>query len=98
MQNVLLHQAALCHLDTKTLFTPAVLAGHQKCAGRQCTVVCKPYPARYGRAENVMTASLSSRIQQVLVVTTSKLDTKLFTAPEGTKQFGLVYKNTSGMG
>ena len=44
-----------------------------------------------------MTASLSSRIQQVLAVDISKLDTKLFTAPEGNKLFGLVYKNTSGM-
>ena len=55
--------------------------------------VCKLYPARYGRAEDVMTASLSSRTQQVLAVDISELDTKLVTATEGTKLFGLVYKN-----
>jgi hypothetical protein len=59
--------------------------------------VCKLYPARYDRVEDVMTASLSSRTQQVLVVDISKLDTKLVTAKEGTKLFGLVYKNTAGM-
>ena len=61
------------------------------------TVVCKLYPARYGRVEDVMTASLSSRTQQVLAVDISELDTKLVTATEGNKLFGLVYKNTSGM-
>ena len=45
--------------------------------------VCKVCHARYGRAENVMTASC---IQQVLAV-----DTKLVTAREGNKLFGLVY-------
>ncbi len=59
--------------------------------------MCKLYPARYGRAEDVMTASLSSRTQQVLAVDISELDTKLVTATEGNKLFGLVYKNTSGM-
>jgi len=59
--------------------------------------VCKLYPARYGRAEDVMTASLSSRTQQVLAVDISELDTKLVTATEGNKLFGLVYMNTSGM-
>ncbi len=44
-----------------------------------------------------MTASLSSRTQQVLAVDISELDTKLVTATEGTKLFGLVYKKTSGM-
>jgi len=61
------------------------------------TLVCKLYPARYGRAEDVMTASLSSCTQQVLAVDISELDTKLVTATEGNKLFGLVYKNTSGM-
>ncbi len=37
-----------------------------------------------------MTASLSSHTQQVLAVDISKLDTKLVTAMEGTKLFGLV--------
>ncbi len=44
-----------------------------------------------------MTASLSSRTQQVLAVDISELDTKLVTATEGTKLFGLVYMKTSGM-
>ncbi|DBA87950.1 TPA: hypothetical protein ACH3X1_004937 [Trebouxia sp. C0004] len=57
--------------------------------------VCKLYPARYGRVEDVMTASLSSRTQQVLAVDIS--DTKLVTATEGTKLFGLVYSKMSGM-
>ncbi len=55
--------------------------------------VCKLHPARYGRVEDVMTASLSSRTEQVLAVHISELDT----ATEGTKLFGLVYKKTSGM-
>ncbi len=59
--------------------------------------VCKLYSARYGRGEGVMPASLSSRTQQVLAVDISELDTKLVTATEGTKLFGLVYKNKTGM-
>jgi len=59
--------------------------------------VCKLYRARYGTAEDVMTASLSSRTQQVLAVDISELDTKLVTTTERHKLFGLVYKNTSGM-
>jgi len=39
LQGVLLRQAALCQPDTKSLFTPAVLAGHQKCSGWQYTSV-----------------------------------------------------------
>jgi len=58
---------------------------------------CKLYPAGYGRSEDVMTASLSSRTQQVLAVDISELDTKLVTATEGNKLFGQVYKNTSGI-
>ena len=53
------------------------------------TLVCKLYPARYGQAEDVMTASLSSRTQQTLAVDISELDSKLVTATEGSK-FGLV--------
>ena len=41
--------------------------------------VCKLYPASYGRAEDVMTASLSRRAQQVLAVDISGPDTKLVT-------------------
>jgi len=59
--------------------------------------VCKLYPAKYGGAEDVMTAGLSSRSQQVLAVDISELNTKLSTATEGNKLFGLVYKNMSGM-
>jgi hypothetical protein len=44
-----------------------------------------------------MTASLSSHIQQVLVVDISEVDKKLGTAKEGTKLLGLVYKNMAGM-
>ena len=43
------------------------------------------------------TASLSSRTQQVLAIDISEMDTKLVTATEGNKLFGLVCKNTSGM-
>jgi len=59
--------------------------------------VCKLNPARYGRAEHVMTDGLSSCTQKVLVVDISELDTKLVTATKGNKLFGLVYRNTSGM-
>jgi len=44
LQGVLLCQAALCQLDTESLFTPAVLkrlASHQKCSGRQYTSVAR---------------------------------------------------------
>ncbi len=51
----------------------------------------------YGRAEDVTTASLSSRTEPVLAVCISELDTKLVTVTEGNKLFGLVYMNTSGM-
>ncbi len=44
-----------------------------------------------------MTASLSSRTQQVLAVDISELDTKLGTATECNKLFGLVYQSTSSM-
>ena len=55
--------------------------------------VCKLYPARCGRAEDVMTDGLSTCAQQVLVVDILQLDTKLVTTTEGNKLFGLVYKN-----
>jgi len=86
--------------DTESLFIAEVqqfLRGINADAEVLRLAVCKLYPARYGRAEDVVTASLSSRMQQVLAVGTSELDTKLVTATEGTKLFGLVYKNTSGM-
>ncbi len=43
-----------------------------------------------------MTASLSSRTQQVLAVDFSEVDTKLVTAADGMKLFGPVLKKTSG--
>ena len=46
--------------------------------------------------EHIMTASLSSRTQQVLAVDISELDTKLVTATEGMKLFGLLYKTMAG--
>jgi len=100
LQGVLLCQPALCQPDTESTFIAAVHAGHQcRCRSARVgsTPVCKLYPARYGRAEDVMTASLSSRAQQVLAVDISELDTKLVTAKKGIKPFGLVYKNLSGM-
>ena len=59
--------------------------------------VCKLYSARYGRVEEVMTASLSSRTQQVLAFDISQLGTKLVKATEGAKLFGLVYRNKTGI-
>ncbi|DBA87963.1 TPA: hypothetical protein ACH3X1_004948 [Trebouxia sp. C0004] len=65
--------------------------------------VCKLYPARYGlpdmrSTEDIMTAKFQSQnAQTVLAVDVSELDTKLVTAKEGDKLYGIVYKNTSGM-
>ena len=56
--------------------------------------VCKLYRARYGRADDVMTVSLSSCTQQVLAVDMSQLDPKLVTAMERHKLFGLVQART----
>jgi len=98
LQGVLLCQAALCQPGTESPFMAAVLAGHEcRCKSAQVgsTLARKLYPTRYGRAEDIMTASLSSRTQQVLVVDISELDIKLATAKQG--RFGLVYNNTSGM-
>ena len=86
--------------DTESLFIAEIqqfLRGISVDAEVLRLAVCKLYPARYGRAEDVMTTSPSSHIQQVLAVDISELDTKLVTAKEGTKLFGLVYKNTAGM-
>jgi len=57
--------------DTESLFIAEVhhfLRGINADAEVLRLAVCKLYPARYGRAEDVMTASLSSRTQQVLAV------------------------------
>ena len=43
-----------------------------------------------------MTASLSNRIQRVLAVAISELDTKLGTAAEGNQPSGLVYISMLG--
>ncbi len=86
--------------DTESLFVAEIqqfLRGISVDAEVLRLAVCKLYPARYSIAEDVVTASLSSRMQQVLAVDISDLDTKLVTATERTKLFGLVYKNTSGM-
>ncbi len=86
--------------DTESLFiaeTQQFLRGISVDAEVLRLAVCKLYPARCSRAEDVMTASLCSHTQQVLAVGISELDTKLVTATEGTKLFGLVYKNTAGM-
>ena len=56
--------------------------------------VCNRCPARYGTAEDVMTASLSSCTQQVLAVNFSQLDTKLVTATERHQLSGLVQAKT----
>lgn len=52
--------------------------------------VCKLYPARYGRAEDVMTASLSSWTRQMLAVGISELDTKLVPGNEDSNLIGVV--------
>ena len=65
--------------------------------------VCELYGASYGLAgmratEDIMTASLqSSQPRRVLAVDISSLDTKLVTAKDDNKLYGLVYHNTSGM-
>jgi len=65
--------------------------------------VCKLYAASYGlpnmrATEDIMTASVQgTQPESVLAVDISSLDTKLVTAKEGNKLFGLVYRNTSGM-
>ena len=59
--------------------------------------LCKLNPARYGRAEDAMTGSLSSCAQQVLAVDFSELDTKLVIAMKRHKLFGMVYQSMSSM-
>ena len=74
-----------------------VLGAETRIYQYQTKSLLQVYDARYSRAEDVMTASLSSRTQQVLAVDVSELDIKLVTATEGMKLFGLVYKKTSGL-
>ena len=56
--------------DTESLFTAEIqqcLRGINADAEVLRLAQCKLNPARYGRAEDVMTASLSSRTQHVMV-------------------------------
>ncbi len=74
LQAILLCQAALCQPDTQSPLIAAVLAGDAEVLR---LAVCKLNPARCGRAEDVMTASLSSCAQQVLAIDFPQLDTML---------------------
>jgi hypothetical protein len=56
--------------------------------------VCK----LYGHCEDILTAKLASSKQQMLAMDIAELDTKLVTAVQNDRLFGLVYKNTPGMG
>ena len=70
--------------------------------GWQCAT--EFFPARYGlpgmhATEDIMTGTLEgAQAQTVLAVDISELDTKLVTAKEGNKLYGIVYNNTSGIG
>lgn len=67
--------------------------------------VCKVYPATYGlpgmrATQDILSASLGLGNQQeieTLAVDISELDTKLLTAKDDSKVYGIVYGNTSGM-
>ncbi len=60
--------------------------------------VCKLIPAKYGHCEDILTVKLASSMQQVLAMDIAELDTKLVTAVDNNRLFGLVYTNSSGMG
>jgi len=61
---------------------------------------CKLIPAKYIHCKDILTTKLASAVvmQQVLGMGTAELDTKLVTAVEDDCFFGLVHKNTFGMG
>ena len=59
--------------------------------------VCKLIPAKYGHCKDILTVKLASSMQQVLAMDIAELDTKLVTAAENDRLFGLVYKTTFGM-
>ncbi|DBB15671.1 TPA: hypothetical protein ACH3X3_003920 [Trebouxia sp. C0006] len=80
LQGVLLCQAAFCQPDTESMLIAAALAAINADAEVLRLAVRKLYPARYGRAEDVVIVSLSSRTQQVLAIRNAELDTKLVTA------------------
>ena len=80
LQGVLLCQAAFCQPDTESMLIAAALAAINADAEVLRSAVRKLYPARYGRAEDVVIVSLSSRTQQVLAIRNAELDTKLVTA------------------
>lgn len=66
--------------------------------------VCRLYAASYGLSimcatRDIMAASLqSTQPLPVVAVDISSLDTKLVTAKENNKLYGMAYGNTSGMG
>ena len=60
--------------------------------------VCNLYPAQYGsRSTDLMTATMDQAHPEVCAVAISELDTKLVTAVDGGKLYGMVYGNTSGL-
>ena len=65
--------------------------------------VCRLYAASYGLSNmratwDIMAASLqSTQDLPVMAVDISSLDTKLVTAKENKKLYGMVYGNTSGV-
>lgn len=67
--------------------------------------VCKLHPTRFGlpnvrTTQDIITATLSTSQgvgPEIAAVDISALDTKLVTAKDGNKLFGIVYHNTSGM-
>ena len=59
------------------------------------TLVCKLYPARYGRAKDVIIASLSGCTQQLLAQ--SRTQSWSQSQRDQYILFGLVYNNMSGL-
>ena len=65
--------------------------------------VCNLYPAKYGipgmhATQNIMTASLNNQAAlEIVAADISELDTKIVTAKEDSKLYGMVFCNTSGM-
>ena len=65
--------------------------------------MCRLYAASYGLSNvratrDIMAASLqSTQDLPVMAVDISSLDTKLVTAKENNKLYGMVHENTSGM-
>jgi hypothetical protein len=98
LQGALLCQAALCQSDIECLllhFLQVISAEAEMLR----LAVCKLYSGRYIRVEDVMTASLSSRTQQVSTSQswTQSWTPELGTAAEGNKPSGLVCNRMFGM-